>query len=262
MPARALIESFWLSERLALRGSYTQGAFQRLVAARYVLAPKSEPEAIALYRVLGEKISQQGKQLSSRFTATPTLDDPYPSMKALSRDINTQKAAGTKKPNVKVYAAPPQGGHPGIPDDTNTLLRWVHDLIAHYAGQHPFSGRGEFGAYNRHLKTLPPKVAPILFTEIVGQTSVYKIYGDYTDQKAVILKDFDPFNVGALLPSSPLNRWFVLEDKLLRPRPDFSWSNFQSSQAALARELTRQPNFNPTAWEGYSADQDPSTRHR
>lgn len=235
-----------LPEKLALKGSYTGGAFQRLVAASYALAPLKDERAMPLYRLLADRIKRQHDFLSSKFTLKSSQEDPYPSMKALTRNINQQKAAGVRKPEVKAYSAP--ANHPALSNDENVLLRGVHDVMAHYFGQHPFSGRGEYGAYLRHLKTLPPKVAPILFTEIVGQTSYYKIYGNYTDQKAVFLSDFDYFNIGALAPESALNEFFVLQNKDLVPVDGFNWNNFEMNFTALAEELLSQPGFNPGTW--------------
>lgn len=250
-----------LFEVVALKGSYTMGAFQRLVAARYTLAPVSEPAAIPLYKLLVAKVQRQAQMLGSKYAMQPTMGDPYPSMKAMTKDINQQKAAGVK-PVVPVYAVPPKDiDNAPITNDQNVQLRWVHDLIAHYFGQHPFSGRGEYAAYNRHLKTLPPAVAPILFTEIVGQTSVYKVYGDYTAQKAVILRDFNFFRVGELAPESPLNHFFVLDRKALAPIQGFQWAAFEQAHPDLAGELARQPKFNPQEWENYNREADTSLLH-
>jgi len=247
-----------LTEKIALRGSYTQGVYQRLVAASYKLAPKQEPEAMPLFKLLADKVLKQEKMLKSKFRFAPQLDDPYPSMKAMTKHIKDQQAAGLK-PEVRVLGAPPEGGHPAVDNDTNVSFRGVHDVIAHFYGQHAFSGRGEYSAYNRHLKTLPPKVAPILFTEIVGQTSFYKVYGTYTEQKAVILRDFNPFSVGELAATSPLNHYFVLDNKVLRPRNGFKWAVFSQDFPALATELRRQPKFDPASWEAYDPALDQST---
>jgi hypothetical protein len=256
------MEFLQLFEKMSLRGSYVGGAFQRLVAAEYVLAPSADPEAVKLYPLLAQKITAQQKQLGSKFNFISTMEDPYGSMKQLSASIKDQRQAGVKKPDVKVLAAPPEGGHPALSNDQNTMLRGVHDIIAHYYGQHHFSARGEYSAYNRHLRTLPKVLAPILFTEIVGQTSVYKVYGDYTFQKAAFLNDFDPFNIGQLAPQSRLNKWFILKDKVLQPVPNFSWAEFSREFPDLAAELGRQPKFDPSGWESYNPAADPSTTRR
>ena len=110
---------------------------------------------------------------------------------------------------------PTQQGHPVYSNDQNVMIRGVHDAIAHLGGGHPFSARGEYGAYNRHLKTLCNVqdaragrclAAAALFTEIVGQTSYYYVYGQFAPQKAVFLPDFDHYNVG-LLPRFQAERF-------------------------------------------------------
>ena len=245
--------------RLCLKGNYKGSVFQRLVAAQYNLAPTKDPRAVAAFQELGQKIGRQDQFLGSKFQMKPGQDDPFTSMKAMTRDINRQRLAGVKRPVIPVYAEPPAlagqqgGGHPVFSNDDNVRQRGVHDVIAHYYGQHPFSARGEYGAYNRHLKTLcnPDQVkagacmaAKAMFTEVVAQTSYYYIYGGFADQKAVILDDFDHASVGLLAPTSPLNAYFVVENKTMAIRPDFSWDRFATEHAELAMELFRQEERN------------------
>lgn len=240
-----------LGEKLALKGGYKGSLFQRLAAALYKLAPRQEEEALPAFEELADKIERQHRLLGSKFRMVPTHQDPYRSQKHLSRDIEQQKTAGVRRPAVKAFAEPPgpertsdEKGHPVFSDDLNTKLRWVHDLIAHHYGEHPFSARGEYGAYNTHLKTLCPDgrcpAAKALFTEVVGQTSYYYIYGDFPPQKAVIMPDFNHGVVGALSPGSPLNRFFVLKGKELLPRDDFDARRFASEHPELFRELQNQ----------------------
>lgn len=206
-----------LHEALALKGDYEGSIFQRLVAAVYKLAPTSEPDAIPAFKDLAKKIYRQSQFLASKYEMKPSQEDLYPSMKAMTQDIQRQLQRGTKKPVLHVYAEPPamddkeNKGHPVFSNEENVIQRGVHDLIAHYFGQHPFSARGEYAAYNRHLKTLcnPKQVksgnclaAQAMFSEVVAQTSYYYVYQSYADQKAVILHDFDHANVGKLNPAS------------------------------------------------------------
>lgn len=243
----------WLvNETLALKGSYKGSLFQRLVAAKYVLAPVSNPNAEEAFQELANKIQRQEGFLKSKFNFQPSQDDPYSSMKAMTRDIQKQRDNGTKKPNIPVYAEPPgeQGqGHPFLTNQQNVTQRGVHDIIAHYFGQHPFSARGEYAAYNRHLKTLcnPQQAksgnclaAKAMFTEVVGQTSYYYVYGDFTDQKGVILDDFDHYHVGKLSPQSPLNQYFAVEGKLMTTTPNFDYHQFKEEMPQLATEMARQ----------------------
>jgi len=248
----------WLSlqEALALKGSYKGSIFQRLVAASYMIASSEEPGARAAYEDLQRKIGRQYNFLKSRWVMNPTMDDPYKSMRQMTQAINTQKAAGIKKPVVNVYAEKPgpdadsnKRDHPAWDNETNVRGRGVHDIISHYAGQHPFSARGEYGAYNRHLKTLcnPDQVkagkclaAQAMFTEVVAQTSCYYVYGDYPPQKMIILSDFDHAYVGRLAADSPLNKYFVLLGKELKLAPGFDWEEFKKEFPVLALELSKQ----------------------
>lgn len=186
----------------------------------------------------------------------PTQDDPYHSMKAMTKDINKQRSMGVRKPIVSVYAEPPQinpDQQATFSNDDNVKQRGVHDVIAHYYGQHPFSARGEYGAYNRHLKTLcnvdqvkegKCLAAKAMFTEVVAQTSYFYIYGTYVAQKIIILDDFDHARVGLLSSNSPLNQFFIVSNKEMSLRPDFSWDNFAVNFGDLAMELVRQEQSN------------------
>jgi hypothetical protein len=251
----------WLkiNETMALKGDYKGSIFQRLVAAKYKLAPTQDQAATPAFQDLARKIDRQSQFLSSKYEMKPTQDDPYHSMKAMTQDIQKQKAMGVRKPVIPVYAEPPkmdgeqQSGHPVFSNQDNVKQRGVHDIIAHYFGQHPFSARGEYGAYNRHLKTLCNTeqaksgnclAAKAMFTEVVAQTSYYYIYGTFADQKAVILDDFDHARVGLLSPSSPLNAFFFVQDKVMSLRPDFSWDKFAVNFGDLAMELVRQEQQN------------------
>ena len=80
--------------------------------------------------------------------------------------------------------------------------------------------------------------AAALFTEIVGQTSY--VYNAYAPQKAVILSDFDHYNVGLLASASRLNAFFWVQAKDLVCRPDFDPEGFAREFPALSQELTRQ----------------------
>lgn len=250
----------WLkNESLALKGNYKGNIFQRLVAASYKLMPTLEQDAIPAFEDLKNKISRQAQYLGSKFNMYHTSDDPYTSMRAMTKDIQTQRASGVAKPRIPVYAEPPAAdgttgkGHPVLSNDDNVTQRGVHDLIAHYYGQHPFSARGEYGAYNRHLKTLCNTAqakggnclaAKAMFTEVVAQTSYYYVYGTYADQKAVIMKDFDHYNVGLLAQTSPLNKYFVVENKVMMKRPDFNWQMFARDFPELSQELLNQEKIN------------------
>ncbi len=245
-----------LSETLALAGSYKGGVFQRLVAASYKLAPVSDPAARPAFEELARKMSRQNDFLRHDYNFVPSSGDHYASLKQLRRSIDSQRQAGKRRADMMVYSEPPgpEGnaalqGHPVFSNDQNVMIRGVHDAIAHLGGNHPFSARGEYGAYNRHLKTLCNLqdaksgrclAAAALFTEIVGQTSYFYVYNAFAPQKAVFLPDFDCYNVGLLAPSSRLNAFFALQNKALICRPDFDSDVFSWAFPALSQELVRQ----------------------
>ena len=133
-------------------------------------------------------MARQNDFLRHDYRFIPSVGDHYASLKQLRRSIDAQRQAGKRRADMFVYAEPPgpegdasQQGHPVFSNDQNVMIRGVHDAIAHLGGNHPFSARGEYGAYNRHLKTLcnvqdarsgKCLAAAALFTEIVGQTSL------------------------------------------------------------------------------------------
>ena len=245
-----------LPETLALAGNYKGGIFQRLVAASYKLAPVSDPAALPAFQELQRKMSRQSDFLRHSYNFIPSPGDHYASLKQLRRSIDAQRQVGKKRADMYVYAEPPgpegdasQTGHPVFTNDQNVMIRGVHDAIAHLGGTHPFSARGEYGAYNRHLKTLCNvqdaragrcMAAAALFTEIVGQTSFYYVYNSYAPQKAAILPDFDHYQVGLLSPNSRLNAFFWVQNKNLVCRPDFDPEVFAREYPSISQELARQ----------------------
>ena len=247
----------WLAnETLALAGNYKGGVFQRLVAAAYKLASVSDPAALPAFQELGRKMSRQNDFLRHDYRFIPSSGDHYASLKQLRRSIDAQRAVGKRRADMHVFAEPPgpegdaaQQGHPVFSNDQNVMIRGVHDAIAHLGGNHPFSARGEYGAYNRHVKTLcnvqdarggKCLAAAGLFTEIVGQTSFYYVYGQFPPQKAVFLNDFNYNNVGLLASTSKLNRFFGVQGKNLVCRFDFDPEIFARQFPALSQELSNQ----------------------
>lgn len=239
------------TERLALKGTYKGTVYQRLVAASYKIAPVMEENALPNFKDLIKKFSRQFEFLQTKYEYSPVDKDPYTSSKHLSSEIQKQKHQGIKRPEVKVLGVLPgpdtdetKQGHPLFDNEFNTKLRWVHDIIAHHYGKHPFSARGEYGAYNRHLKTLGPNTlaSGALFTEVVGQTSCYYIYGDYIEQKVILLTDYDWINVGLLRNDSKLNKYFEVVGKTMIPVQNFDKKHFREEFSTLYEELLNQEN--------------------
>ena len=251
-------KNWLLDETLALAGSYKGGVFQRLVAASYKLAPVSDPAALPGLRRTGpqdgppERLPAGTTTASSRRPATTTPASS--SFDARSTPSGRQGSGGptcTSTPSRPApRGTPRRQGHPVYSNDQNVMIRGVHDAIAHLGGNHPFSARGEYGAYNRHLKTLcnvqdaragqvPGGCGP-LHGDRRADVSYYYVYGQFAPQKAVFLPDFDHYNVGLLAPSSRLNAFFVVQNKDLVCRPDFDPEVFAREFPALSQELARQ----------------------
>lgn len=246
-----LKEENQLQERLALKGDYKGNIFQRLVGAVYQTMPLYTKSHRYAWEDLIKKFTRQKEFLSGEFDLVKTQEDPYPSSKAMSKNFDAQKASGVDKIKVRTYAEEPKGdgsednfeGHPVFSNDENIDVRFVHDIMAHYYGGHPFSSRGEYGAYNRHTKTLGPDTpaSEALFTEVVAQTSCYYVYGDFVEQKATLMtKYFDHQNVGALSRNSPFNKYFHIIDKELVKKDDFDRDEFMREFPKISNELIRQ----------------------
>ena len=250
-------------ESIAFEGDYS-GIFQRLVAASYMISPTTSPAGVVAFKELETKLKRQYELLSSKYSFGKTSDPTfYNDTPDLRKDVDRQISLGVKKPIVKAYEGNPEEGDAGDPawdKDFETKTRYVHDLMAHLPqkkggarndmGYTFKTARGEYGAYNRHLKTLCPDAkclaAGAMFTEVVAQTSCYFVYKGFVEQKAIILDDFDFGNVGHLSPSSDLNVFFVPSRKDLEPRIGFDWNRFASSHPPLAAELLRQNKINPS----------------
>ena len=245
-------------ESLAYEGDYS-GLFQRLVAASYMISPTTTPKGVVAFKELEEKLKRQYQLLMSKYSFGKTEDPKfYKDVPDLKRDIKNQLSFGIKKPVVSTYEGTPEegdAGHPSWDKDFETKTRFIHDLMAHLpnkkggTGEYSFlTARGEYGAYNRHLKTLCPDAkclaAAAMFTEVVAQTSCYFVYGGFVDQKAIVLEDFDFGSVGHLAQSSGLNRFFEPNKKDLQPRNDFNYSVFYRTYPELAAELKRQESKN------------------
>ena len=95
--------------------------------------------------------------------------------------------------------------HPIYDAETNVKVRAVHDYMSHIQPKKPAgftshtvkgSIKEEIRAYNIHLKTVPRKAIPALFTEVIGQVSTFYITGEFIEQKVCLLDGFDYVNVG------------------------------------------------------------------
>ena len=123
----------------------------------------------------------------------PSEKDPYTSYDEVKKDVEDNK-------HMSIYT----GGNP-LPEDHplaqvdpktgltyNTMLRGVHDLYGHIAGNNDFSEQGESGATNAHRQMMSPESVPALLNETEGQVSQYfhgKDKGNFPPQNATTVPE-------------------------------------------------------------------------
>ena len=183
---------YMLSEKLVLKpGENGWDLYGELVAQAYEKAPTFEGSAVSAFEALEPFINKMFKQMKSRVDIQFVDEDPYPSEKEMCKDALENGV-------LKIWS----GGttHPVFEPELNLKLRAVHDYMTHCQGKTGFDLRGEIASYNRHMKTVPPKAAGALFTEVVGQASHFIKRGFFPEQKIAILPGFDFFNVGEVDP--------------------------------------------------------------
>ena len=164
-----------------------------IVAEAYAARPTLERAAIPAWEALARHTDRMYKQLLSQVEVIPTADDPYPDYESMMKDIRENR-------RMKIYSG--ASDHPLWDVDQNIRFRAVHDYVVHRAGEHPFTLRGELGAYNRHVKIAPPIAHGAIFTEIVGQTCSFFYNGEQFNfpQKCAFLYGFDYDKVGVWYP--------------------------------------------------------------
>jgi hypothetical protein len=99
--------------------------------------------------------------------------------------------------------------HPIFDPELNAKMRAVHDYMTHCQRDTDFTLPGEIAAFNGHMKTVPEAAREALFTEVVGQAAYFINYGKFPEQKIVILKGFDKYNVGSVDGYDIINKELV-----------------------------------------------------
>jgi len=195
----------FLAEKLVLK-DYKD--FSKLVAQAYLARPDYESQYASSWKALIPFIEKMFNQISSKVDVEFTDADPYKSSKALRRDIEQNS-------RLKVWTG--ASNHPIFTEEQNWKFRAIHDYMTHATGKHPFSLRGEIGAYNRHVKTIPVEGRLALFTEVIGQVSTYFETSSHPPQKICKLWGFDYVNVGNVDEEEYKKNFPDQEDK---PVPD------------------------------------------
>ena len=184
----------FLNEKLMLKpGPNGWDLYAQLVADAYLAAPKFEQRAVSSFEALIPFVEKMFQRIQSRVDVEFVDYHPYESAEELRQDVNK---TGTMK------IATVDAEHEVFDELTNAKFRAIHDYMSHIQAigsrGTEFTLRGELAAYNTHLKTTPPSAVPALFTEVVGQVSVYNVLGDFAEQKICLLDGFDYFNIGVV----------------------------------------------------------------
>ena len=161
--------------------------YAKLVSDAYEARPSYESQYVSSWKSLAAHTEKMFKQISTKVDIQFVDEDPYQSFEEMEKEIK-------EKGIMRVYTG--ASDHPVWTPEQNWKFRAVHDYMVHLAGGHKFTLRGEVGAYNRHVKTIPPDARLALFTEVVGQVSYYQIHKSFAEQKICKLWGFDYVNVG------------------------------------------------------------------
>lgn len=184
----------FLNERILLKpGEKGWDLYGQLVADAYAQAPTFDPAAVESFEALGPFIENMFRKMQSKVKVEFVDENPYENDEEMRQDVS-------QNGRLRVFTGGTE--HPIFSPELNIKLRAVHDWMAHiqpggFSGP-AFDMKGEIQAYNAHLKTIPPKAAPALFTEVVGQASYFINNGHFPEQKIAILPGFDYFNVGSV----------------------------------------------------------------
>jgi hypothetical protein len=151
--------------------------------------PDFQREAVPSWKALAEHNANMFGQIQSRIRIEFSQKEPY------GGDYNAMVDDIRRNRRLVVWTG--ESDHGVWTPKQNWQFRAVHDYMTHFGGEHSFTLRGEMGAYNRHLKTVPPLARPALFTEIVGQVCTYfYLGGKFAPQKIAFLYGFDFVDVG------------------------------------------------------------------
>jgi len=178
--------------------------YSKLVAEAYLAAPKFESRAVRHFQAMIPFVQKMFKQIQSKVDVQFVNYHAYNSVEELRSDVFN---------NGVMKIATVDAEHDVFDPQTNAKFRAVHDYMSHVQAigsrGTEFSMRGEFASYNAHLKTLPRAAAPALFTEIIGQTSMYWVHGGFADQKICLLDGFDYYNVGVVEGYDIINKELI-----------------------------------------------------
>lgn len=162
--------------------------YATMVAKAYEARPTLQGDATQAWRSAVAFVDRVFRQVETRLPVEFVDVDPYSSYEDMAQKVEQEGV-------LKIWNGA-SDKHPVWTPEQNWKFRAVHDYQSHIAGGHVFSLKGEFAAYNRHLKTFPRDAWPCLFTEIIGQTSYQVTHSQFPEQKVALLYGFDYVNIG------------------------------------------------------------------
>jgi len=195
----------FLNENLMLKpGPNGWDLYIKIVAEAYMNAPEFEQRAVSSFKANVPFIEKMFKRIQSKVKIEFVDFHPYKTAEELRQDV---KSTGIMK------IATADAEHEIYSPEVNAKFRAIHDYMAHIQAigsrGTEFTPRGEIAAYNVHLKTLPKAAVPALFTEVIGQVSVYSVTGKFAEQKICLLDGFDYYNLGVVEGYDIVNKELV-----------------------------------------------------
>lgn len=204
---KLLLESWdnFLNERLILQpGANGWDKYAELVGKAYLNAPMFEERAVPHFLALEPFIDRMFDRISGKIDIEFVDYDPYENVEQLKQDVHKN---GIMKVSTINYQ------HDIFDPLTNAKFRAIHDYMSHVTAigsrGTQFTLFGEIQAYNVHLKTVPQKSVPALFTEVVGQVCAYYQLGHFAPQKICLLDRFDYYNIGKVEGYDIVNKELV-----------------------------------------------------
>lgn len=167
-----------------------------LVAQAFKRSPSVTAEGVKAFEILERHIVKMFNRMQSKVKIEFVEYDPYESAEQMDEEV---ARTGVLK-IMSLYNQATAWSSPQV----NLMLRGVHDFAAHLGanpgGDRPvmrFTAKGELKAYNKHARLMgKSKGTGALFTEIVGQAAYFTFYGEFPDQKVILMNDFDWHKIG------------------------------------------------------------------
>ena len=205
-----MVDEEQINEKLVLKpGPNGWDLYSKLVAEAYLAAPAFEERAVPHFEAMIPFVNKMFKQIESKIDVQFVDYHAYSNVKELRDDVFN---------NGVMKIATVDAEHDVFDPQTNAKFRAVHDFMSHVQAigsrGTDFSLKGEIQSYNAHIKTMPPKSWPALFTEIIGQASTYFYQnGEFGEQKIALLDGFDYQNIGVVEGYDIVNKELVKSEE-------------------------------------------------